>query len=295
MARGLPVGRIASGDIVVSPSARSLCQRYEILLPAFESNSEPKLGPDVRLCDAGVSFDGEEALSSLNLECTHGQFVSIVGPSGCGKSTLLRVIAGLQQLTHGQLTVGATDNDSLTFQWRTGFVFQQPNLLPWRSAIDNIALPLELRGADLDSRLAAAREALTRVGLTDDDQTKLPNMLSGGMRMRVSLARALVTHPQVMLLDEPLAAVDDLLRNQLLVELAALWQQHRWTTILVTHNVAEAVFVSQKVMIMSSRPGRIVNHVDVPLPYPREPYHRSQAQFAELTGQVSEALRTGTT
>ena len=120
-------------------------------------------------------------------------------------------------------------------------------------------------------------------------------MLSGGMRMRVSVARALVTHPQVMLLDEPLAAVDDILRNQLLVELAALWQQHRWTTILVTHNVAEAVFISQRVLVMSPRPGRIIDSIDVPLPYPRQPSHRSQARFAELTGRVSEALRAGTT
>ena len=246
-------------------------------------------GPKIELHGVSVRFDnGQAALANLTLNCQKGEFVSVVGPSGCGKSTLLRVIAGLQRPTTGTLLCG--DKDSSSSQWQTGFVFQQPTLLPWRRLLDNIALPLELRGMSREARRDEARRVCDLVGLSVDDEAKLPRMLSGGMRMRVSLARTLVTHPNVMLLDEPLAAIDDILRNQLLVELAELWRQGKWTAVLVTHNVAEAVFISQRVVVMSPRPGRIVDELPIPFEYPRRFELRATAQFAKLTGRVAAAL-----
>ncbi len=246
-------------------------------------------GPKIELHGLAVRFgDGQAALAELALNCRHGEFVAVVGPSGCGKSTLLRVIAGLQRPTAGTLLIG--DKDPLAYQWQTGFVFQQPTLLPWRRLLDNIALPLELRGVSREKRRDEARRVSKLVGLSGDDEAKLPRMLSGGMRMRVSLARTLITHPKVMLLDEPLAAIDDILRSQLLVELSELWRQGKWTTVLVTHNVAEAVFISQRVVVMSPRPGRIVDELLIPFEYPRQLELRATAQFAELTGQVTAAL-----
>ena len=244
-------------------------------------------GPKIELHGLAVRFDaGQAALAELTLNCQPGEFVAIVGPSGCGKSTLLRVIAGLQRPTTGKLLIG----DKESYQWQTGFVFQQPTLLPWRRLLDNIALPLELRGMSREKRRDEARRVCELVGLSADDETKLPRMLSGGMRMRVSLARTLITHPKVMLLDEPLAAIDDILRSQLLVELAELWRQGKWTTVLVTHNVAEAVFISQRVVVMSPRPGKIVDELPIPFEYPRQLELRATAEFAELTGRVTAAL-----
>jgi NitT/TauT family transport system ATP-binding protein len=246
-------------------------------------------GPEIELHGVSVRFgDGQSALSDLTLNFQKGEFVSVVGPSGCGKSTLLRVIAGLQRPTAGIVQVGG--DVSSAYQWQTGFVFQQPTLLPWRRLLDNIALPLELRGMSREKRRDEARRVCALVGLSVDDEAKLPRMLSGGMRMRVSLARTLVTHPKVMLLDEPLAAIDDILRNELLVELAELWRQRQWTTVLVTHNVAEAVFISQRVVVMSPQPGRIVDELPIPFEYPRRPELRATARFAELTGRVAAAL-----
>ena len=206
-------------------------------MPASISNATA-IGPTIELINARVAFDEVAAVESLDLRCGAGEFVSIVGPSGCGKSTVLRVIAGLQSLTSGQKLLGERSESpsagSALREQQTGFVFQSPTLLPWRNVIDNIALPLELSGVERPERLAAAREARELVGLVSDDEQKSPRKLSGGMRMRVSLARTLVTQPKVMLLDEPLAAVDDILRNELLVELASLWQQQHWTCLLYT-------------------------------------------------------------
>lgn len=245
-------------------------------------------GPAIRLRDVDVAYSRQLAIESINVTFEPGEFVSIVGPSGCGKSTLLRVIAGLQAVSKGQMEIGNVDGSAPT-RGRVGFVFQQPTLLPWRNVTGNIALPLELQGVAIDDQ--AIRNVCELVGLADTDGEKLPRMLSGGMRMRVSLARTLVTDPEVMLLDEPLAAVDDILRNQLLVEISELWRRHRWTTILVTHNVAEAVFVSQRVLVMSSQPGRIAEEIKVGLDFPRTDKLRSTSEFATMTGKVSTALR----
>jgi NitT/TauT family transport system ATP-binding protein len=175
---------------------------------------------------------------------------------------------------------------------RVAFVFQQANLIPWRNVLANIGLPLELQNVSSADRSEQIRSAAERVGLLRDDYGKRPSMLSGGMQMRVSLARALVTDPDVLLLDEPFAALDDMLRQQLNEELLRLWQQHQWTTLFVTHNVGEAVFLSERVMVLSRRPGRITESMDVPFAYPRSPELRSSAEFAALCGRLSASLRT---
>jgi NitT/TauT family transport system ATP-binding protein len=232
-----------------------------------------------------VRFETQWALQQVNLTVKPGSFVAVIGPSGCGKSTLLRLAAGLIQPTSGKLVFGKQRST------KTGFVFQQPTLLPWRRVLDNIALPLELAGQAKAVRHQAANAARQLVGLADDDLPKLPRMLSGGMQMRVSIARALVTDPDIMLLDEPFAALDDIIRGQLNEELSALWHQQRWTTIFVTHNVAEAVLLSQRVMVMTPGPGRIASQIPVDLPYPRRLEQRGSAAYAALVGRIGSALR----
>ena len=236
-----------------------------------------------------VTFDHLQAIHQINFSVPKSQFVAVVGPSGCGKSTLLRIVAGLQSPTAGTLTIdGKTPQDSAA---TTGFVFQQPTLLPWRSAANNIGIPLELRNTPTAQRKTQIEITRELVGLKPADMQKLPRMLSGGMQMRVSVARALVTQPNIMLLDEPFGALDDILRGQLNEELVRLWQQQQWTTLFVTHNVAEAVLVSQRVMVMSPAPGRFAAEISIPLPYPREISMRGTSEFAQLVGQVSQALR----
>ena len=223
---------------------------------------------------------GVEALRDLNLEISRGQFVSIVGPSGCGKSTFLRLVAGLDAPTSGELHVDGHDPLGLAF------VFQDATLLPWRSVAHNITLPLELRREDEDERIA---QTLALVGLTDF-AAAYPAQLSGGMRMRVSIARALVTRPQILLLDEPFGALDEITRQRLNEELLRLWQEDRWTGLFVTHNVSEAVFLSQRVLVMSARPGRILADIPIPFPYPRSPYLRSAPEFIRIANGISRQL-----
>lgn len=246
-----------------------------------------------------MSYDGAEPiLRDVDLSVAAGEFVSLVGPSGCGKSTLLRLVAGLREETSGSIkTRGRKPGGS---GLRTAFVFQDPNLLPWRSVAGNIRLPLELPsacGAPPETDVAASpdkliEESLQLIGLKPEDARKRPRQLSGGMRMRVSLARALVTDPELLLLDEPFAALDDILRQQLNEEVQRIWWQKRWTGLFVTHNVAEAVFLSQRVLVMSRRPGTILGEIAVPFEYPRKPELRADASFAKLTGEVSSLLRT---
>ncbi len=218
------------------------------------------------------------------LSIAPGEFVSLVGPSGCGKSTLLRLIAGLETPSSGMLQL-----DESTSAERA-FVFQDANLIPWRTARENVRLPLELRGSVSREDHAAIDAAIRMVGLQDADGKKYPRMLSGGMRMRVSLARALVTEPSILLLDEPFAALDDMLRNQLNEQILEIWQRQQWTGLFVTHNVAEAVFLSQRILVMQARPGRIVADMQVPFAYPRESSLRNDPEFASFCGEVVSTL-----
>ncbi|MGZ0171530.1 MAG: ABC transporter ATP-binding protein [Planctomycetales bacterium] len=250
--------------------------------------------PQIIARQVGMSYgDASPSLAGVDLSVATGEFVSIVGPSGCGKSTLLKLVAGLRTPTAGQLTIeGDEPADSNT---KAAFVFQEPNLLPWRTVAGNIRLPLELDASKNslpgDATETLIDETIRLIGLSPEDATKRPSELSGGMRMRVSLARALVTDPAIMLLDEPFAALDDILRQQLNEELQRLWWSKRWTGLFVTHNVSEAVFLSQRVLVMSRSPGTILESIDVPFDFPRSPDLRADPEFARLTGIVSSHLR----
>jgi len=248
----------------------------------------------------GMTYTGSEMiLRDIRMAVRDGEFVSLVGPSGCGKSTLLRLVAGLRNPTTGSVRIrGKEPGDE---NLRTAFVFQDPNLLPWRTVAGNIRLPLELPGGREQMKRtetqpattvdALITESLTLVGLSPTDAFKRPRQLSGGMRMRVSLARALVTRPELLLLDEPFAALDDILRQQLNEELQQTWWKKRCTALFVTHNVVEAVFLSQRVIVMSRNPGTILGEIPIPFDHPRQPELRADAGFARLTGEVSSLLR----
>ncbi|HEX4144335.1 MAG TPA: ABC transporter ATP-binding protein [Pirellulales bacterium] len=251
--------------------------------------------PLIEIAGLDVTYrDGLRAVEGVSFSLRAGEFVAMVGPSGCGKSTLLRSIAGLIRPSRGRLTVAGLEPERARREsTRMSFVFQDPTLLPWRDVYHNIALPLELaddhRGRARRDRDARVRQAIELVGLADFAGS-YPAGLSGGMRMRVSLARAVVTDPALLLLDEPFAALDDITRQSLNEELLALWTSRHWTGLFVTHNIAEAIFLSQRVLVLSRRPGRIVADVAVPFPFPRAGTLRAQADFARLTGEVAAHL-----
>lgn len=284
------------------PFRQTLIHAVELLfslIPAIELSLGTGLGfvtkhvPLIQASDVGMSYGAfQSALAGVSCQIGQGEFVSIIGPSGCGKSTFLRMVAGLITPTSGQLTLaGKSPEAARRGSQRVSFVFQEPNLLPWRTVAANIRLPLEFhRSTNSESRQAIER-SLKLIGLTSDDAQKRPRKLSGGMRMRVSLARALVIQPDVLLLDEPFAALDDVLRQQLNEEIARIWLEQKWTGVFVTHNVAEAVFLSQRVLVMSKRPGTIVTDVPIPFPYPREPELRATPEFARLCGNLGQRLR----
>ena len=225
--------------------------------------------------------DGTEALRAVDLTVDRGEFVSVVGPSGCGKSTLLRLASGLDHVTSGDLHVDST---------RVGYVFQDPTLLPWRTVRRNVELLSELEKLGKAERRRRVDEAVALVGL-DDFQKHRPRALSGGMRMRVSLARSLVLEPDVFLFDEPFGALDEMTRERLNSELLALFASRRFAALFITHSVAEAVFLSTRVAVMSPRPGRILGEVAVPFAYPRDPELRYSEDFAKVAGEVSDLLR----
>ena len=226
------------------------------------------------------NFDEVHALKEVNLDIATGEFVTIVGPSGCGKSTLLRIIAGLIS------TQGSVEKPD-----KGAFVFQDAALLPWRTVQKNAELLMELEdGFSKQERISRVSSALHQVGLSGFEKS-YPHQLSGGMKMRLSLARALVLRPDYLLLDEPLSAVDELTRELLQEEIHALWKKENFTAILVTHNVSEAVFLSNRVVVMSPRPGEIVHVVDVPFKK-RDQLLRSKVQFSKLVNDISGKLRS---
>lgn len=242
-----------------------------------------KLGAVTKVYDNGVS-----ALGPLDLEVKRGEFVSLLGPSGCGKSTALRLIAGLTAPSSG--TVGVSRRASETRAGHAiGFVFQEPTLMPWASVRDNVRLPLKLAHAPAAETDARVDEALALVALTEFSDA-YPRELSGGMKMRVSLARALVTHPEILLMDEPFAALDEITRFRLNNDLLDLWRKLRMTVVFVTHSVFESVYLSQRVIVMTQRPGRISAEFRIDAPEPRVEDFRMSAGYAAICREVSQAL-----
>jgi NitT/TauT family transport system ATP-binding protein len=234
--------------------------------------------------------NGTVALADVSFQVHDGQFVSLVGPSGCGKSTLLRVIAGLGPINSGTVFVtGLSPRQARQERGDTAFVFQDATLMPWRNVLGNVELPLELRGAPTAERRATARQALETVGLAEVARA-YPRELSGGMRMRVSLARALAAHPRLLLMDEPFGALDEITRQRLNGELLRICALAGWTVVFVTHNVFEAVFLSSRILVMSRRPGRIVAELAVDLPYPRTQAVRTSPEYSHLVGEVVKQL-----
>lgn len=231
---------------------------------------------------------GLYALAKTNFILDQGEFVSFVGPSGCGKSTLLRIIAGLLTPTEGSIHCPGLSKEKCSM----GFVFQDAHLLPWRTAQRNVELLLEVAGKSKSERQRLSRETLDRVGLKGFEDA-YPRQLSGGMKMRVSLARTLVLQPRLFLMDEPFAAVDEMTRHTLNEDFLALQRDAGFSTLFVTHSVSEAVFMSTRVIVMTCRPGRIIADIPIPFDRDRTPELRSSAAFAELCGVVSKTLWEG--
>ena len=228
-----------------------------------------------------VFADGTHAVDDVSFDVRPGEFVSVVGPSGCGKSTLLRIASGLERQTSGACEV---DRTSL------GYIFQDATLLPWRTVRRNVELNAELQGMPKAERAAKVEEAIKLVSLTGHEN-KYPKQLSGGMKMRCSVARSLVLNPKVFLFDEPFGALDEITRENLNDELIRLFQSERFAGVFITHSIAEAVFLSTRVIVMSARPGRIVADYPVPFAFPRAHDLRYDAAFAELSGRISHDLK----
>ena len=232
--------------------------------------------------DVSMRFpDGTEALTGVDLKVARGEFVTVVGPSGCGKSTLLRIASGLETASGGTATLTSG---------RVGYVFQDATLLPWRTVRRNVELLSELHHVPKAERAAKAQEAIDLVGLTGFEK-HLPRQLSGGMKMRASLARSLTLDPELFLFDEPFGALDEITRERLNDELLRLFGQQGFAGLFITHSVAEAVYLSTTVVVMSGRPGSIVGTFAVPFAMPRDPDLRFTAEYAALVGEISHALR----
>jgi NitT/TauT family transport system ATP-binding protein len=252
----------------------------------------PSLGGEPRTADAiglhldGVSKvfpDGTRALDDVSFDVHRGEFVTVVGPSGCGKSTVLKIVSGLIPKSSGTVELSEPN---------IGYVFQDATLLPWRTVQRNVELFCELHKMGKAERSSRAAQAIELVGLTGFEG-HYPNALSGGMRMRVSLARSLTLSPKTFLFDEPFGALDEITRERMNDEVLRLFQHERFAGLFITHSIYEAVYLSTRVLVMSARPGRIVASFDVPFDYPRQPELRFEPAFAELSGQVSHALRGG--
>jgi NitT/TauT family transport system ATP-binding protein len=246
-------------------------------------------GLAVRLRAVTKVYDsGVMALGPLDLDVGKGEFVSLLGPSGCGKSTALRLIAGLNAPTSGTVEVAHRAGEARAAH-SIGFVFQEPTLMPWASVKENVRLPLKLAHAPTAAANDRVGDALAQVGLSEFADA-FPRELSGGMKMRVSLARALVTDPDILLMDEPFAALDEITRFRLNNDLLALWRNLRKTVIFVTHSVFESVYLSQRVIVMTSRPGRLSAEFRIDAPEPRGEDFRTSADYAGFCRKVSNAL-----
>ena len=237
-----------------------------------------------------IFSNGTIALKDMSLDIGQGEFVSLLGPSGCGKSTVLRIIAGLGDTTSGTVDWPAAGTDAAgRTDGEIGFVFQEPTLMPWATVFNNVWLPLRLRRIGKSSARSRVMEALSMVGL-EKFADSYPRELSGGMKMRVSIARALITRPKLLLMDEPFAALDEITRFRLNDDLLALWQKYGWTVVFVTHSVFESVYLSERIVVMAARPGRVVADLEIGAPYPRGEDFRTSPLYNEYCRQASDAL-----
>jgi len=254
----------------------------------------PLLAVDV--LDASLIYNPQtapvHALSHVDLAIEPGEFVSLIGPSGCGKTTLLRVIADLEHITSGSVLVNGVSPHDARLARAYGYVFQAPALFPWRTVLGNVKLPLQIQGRPAAECEAIAREQLARVGLSGFE-TKFPWQLSGGMQQRASIARALSFEPRILMMDEPFGALDEITRDRLNEQLQQLWQRERRTVVFVTHSIAEAVYLSTRIVVMSPRPGRIVRTIRSTLPDERHLGLRDSVEFMEMAHAVREALADG--
>ncbi len=231
-----------------------------------------------------------EALSGINFDVSEGEFVSLIGPSGCGKTTLLRAIANLENPTSGELLVNGMTADAARLARAYGYVFQAPALYPWRNVERNVALPLEIMGLDdREGRVARNLELVNLSGFAK----KFPWQLSGGMQQRVSIARALAFDPKLLLMDEPFGALDEIVRDKLNQQLLELWARTKKTIVFVTHSIPEAVFLSTKIVVMSPRPGRIIDVIETKLPAKRSLDIRETPEFLKIAHRVREGLKAG--
>jgi NitT/TauT family transport system ATP-binding protein len=280
----------------VAPEAPTWPETPVLAGEATQSNEAPVGQAVIEARNLGVTFAarGQEtvALTDVNLSVRKGEFVSLIGPSGCGKTTLLRLIADLTPVTNGSLTVNGMTPTEARQQRAYGYVFQAPALYPWRNVERNVMLPLEVMGLPREERQRRASRVLELVGLSDF-RRRFPWQLSGGMQQRASIARALSFSPPLLLMDEPFGALDEITRDGLTLHLHQLWCRTGLTSVFVTHSVPEAVFLSTRIVVMSSRPGRVVAVIDSTLPRARDLDVRETSQFIAVAHKVRAALREG--
>ncbi len=254
----------------------------------------PHEPPCVRLEQVSVAFETPDqrvqALTGVDLQIQEGEFIALLGPTGCGKSTLLRVVSDLTHPSTGRIEVRGKPAHEARRANEFGFVFQEPALRPWRSAIDNVMLPLEVVKYPVAERRSRCESLLERVGLTKF-MNRFPHELSGGMKQRVAIVRALAWNPSILLMDEPFSALDELTKNQLQDELLEIWAREKKTILFVTHNISEAVYLADRVVVMSPHPGRIVETLEIDLPRPRDPGVRETIEFVQHVRRARQALR----
>ena len=283
-----PSNSVSSAALALQPSAA----------PVARSTASAAAGTQVAIDIRKLSLTYQTAdtpvvaLSDIDLSVRRGEFVSFIGPSGCGKTTLMRVIADLVTPTAGEVTVNGVSPEAARLARAYGYVFQAPALYAWRNALRNVMLPLEIMRMPADERRARAEKYLAMVGLSGFER-KYPWQLSGGMQQRVSLARALAFEPELLLMDEPFGALDEITRDHLNEQLLRLWHQTQKTVIFVTHSISEAVFLSSRIVVMSPRPGRILEIIESRLPAARELDVRETPEFLEVAHRVRQALRAG--
>ncbi|WP_345535748.1 ABC transporter ATP-binding protein [Variovorax defluvii] len=244
----------------------------------------------VRLNNVSKRFaNGTLALQGMSLDCGEHDFISFLGPSGCGKSTALRLIAGLTRPSSGELAWSGAASRGAERDRELGFVFQEPTLMPWARVFDNVWLPLKLSGVSREAAAPVVKDALEMVGLSRFAEV-YPRELSGGMKMRVSIARALVTRPRLLLMDEPFAALDEMTRIKLNNDLLSIWREHRFSIIFVTHSVYESVYLSNRIVVMAPRPGRVIEEIRIDEPYPRGDAYRTSTRYNAHCAAVSQSL-----